>query len=237
MNELIDKLLPYERNLFFTLNGSDSVLIDNAMWTYTGILTWLPMVVFIFYIAFRNQNIREILLVLGAIVLLVALSDQLSSSFFKPIFKRHRPTHHADFMNLVDIVRGYRGGQYGFISGHATNSFGIAVFFSLLFKNRFVTVFMIFWAALSSYSRIYLGVHFISDIVAGMFFGSLIGILVYRIYVWSRMRFLKIAPIEKGKSIYSKKEGNTLAIGMISYIILVILFSPFLSSISHTILP
>lgn len=237
MNEFIDKLLPFERDIFFAVNGSESVLLDNAMWTYTGILTWVPMVVFILYIAFRNQMLKEGLLVLGALALVILLSDQLSSSFFKPIFKRYRPTHHPDYMHIVDIVRDYRGGQFGFISGHATNSFGLAVFFSLLFKNKFVTGFMIFWALLNSYSRIYLGVHFISDIVAGLFFGTLIGFLVYEIYIWVRVKFFKTPYNEKRKSIYLKKDGNTLAVGIISYIILIILLSPLLTTLSHSIIP
>lgn len=237
MNDLIDKLLPFERDIFFAINGSESVLLDNAMWTYTGILTWVPMVVFILYIAFRNQMLKEGLLVLGALALVILLSDQLSSSFFKPLFKRYRPTHHPDYMHIVDIVRDYRGGQFGFISGHATNSFGLAVFFSLLFKNKFVTGFMIFWALLNSYSRIYLGVHFISDILAGLLFGSLIGFLVYEIYIWVRVKFFKTPHNEKRKSIYSKKDGNTLAIGIISYIVLIIMLSPLLTSLSHSIIP
>ena len=237
MNKLIDTFLPLERNLFFALNGSDSVLIDNAMWTFTGVLTWVPMMLFILYIVFRYQKLNEALFILIAIVLLIVLADQISSSIFKPFFKRLRPTHHPDYMNLVDIVRDYRGGQYGFISGHATNSFAVAVFLSLLFKNRFVTIIIAFWALLNSYSRIYLGVHFISDIVGGLILGSLIGFLVYAVYTWSRMRLFKIPQVEKRKRIYSSKNGNTLAIGMISYIALIILLSPFLTSISHSIIP
>ncbi len=236
MNELIDKLLPYERTLFFDLNGSNSVFWDNAMWTYTGVLTWIPMVLFILYIAFKNQLLKEGLLVLGSIALVILLSDQLSSSFFKPVFHRYRPTHHPDFKDFVDIVKEYRGGQYGFISGHATNSFGLAVFFSRLFRNKLVTIFMILWATLNSYSRVYLGVHFISDIVGGLIFGSLIGLLVYEIYIWIRVRYYKVPPSEKRISIYSKKDGNILGIGIISYITIVLLSSSILNSISHSII-
>lgn len=237
MNALIDKLLPYERDLFFAINGSESVFWDNAMWTYTGLLTWMPMLVFILYIAFRNQMLKEGLLVLCALALVILFSDQLSSSVFKPLFKRYRPTHHPDYKLLVDIVKDYRGGQYGFISGHATNSFGLAVFFALLFKNKYVTAFIIFWAALNSYSRIYLGVHFISDILAGLFFGSFIGFLVYELYAYARVRFFKTPPSEKRKSIYSKRDGNILGIGIISYITLIILLGPVLTSVSHSIIP
>ncbi len=237
MNDLIDKLLPFEKNAFLALNGSDSLFWDNVMWTYTGVLIWAPMVVFILYIVFRNQMLKEALLVLGALALVILFSDQLSSSFFKPLFKRHRPTHHVDYMHLVDTVKGYRGGQYGFISGHATNSFGIAVFLLLLFKNKLVTGFMILWATLYSYSRIYLGVHFISDILAGLLFGSIIGLLVYKIYGYARVRFFAITVNEKRKSIYSIKDGNTLAIGIVSYLVFITLLSFLLTSLSHSIIP
>ena len=237
MNSFIDKILPFERDLFLALNGSGSAFWDNAMWTFTSIVAWVPILLFVFYIAFRNKMFKEGFLVLISIVLVIFLSVYLSASFFKPFFKRFRPTHHPDFKDIVNIVNSFRGGQYGFISGHATNSFGIAMFISLLFKNKYVTSSIFFWALLNSYSRIYLGVHFISDIVAGLFFGSLIGLLVYEIYAWIRVGFFKASTIEKRKSIYSKKEGNTLAIVIISIIVLIIILSPVLTSLSHSIIP
>jgi len=105
--------------------------------------------------------------------------DQVASSFFKPLFERFRPTHHPDFKEMVDIVNGYRGGRYGFISSHATNSFGLAVFISLLFRHRRVTISVVCWALLNSYTRIYLGVHFISDILAGIIVGTILAFLLY----------------------------------------------------------
>ncbi len=237
MNNFIDKFLPFERDLFFALNGSDSIFWDNAMWTFTSIVSWLPIILFILYITLKNQVFKEGLLVLMSLTLVVFLSVHLSSSFFKPLFQRFRPTHHPDYMDLVRIVNNFRGEQYGFISGHATNSFGIAIFLALLFKNKFVTAFFLFWAVLNSYSRIYLGVHFISDIVAGLFIGSLIGLLVYEIYVALRVRFFNVTSIDKRESIYSKKDGNILAIVGFSYIALLIILSPVLNSLSHTIIP
>ncbi len=233
MTELIDKLLPFERGLFLFLNGSDSSFLDNAMWTYTSMLTWLPMFAFILFITFKNQKLKEGLLVIVSVALVILLCDQISSALIKPAFKRFRPTHHPDYMNLVDIVRDYRGGLYGFISSHAANGFGIAIFFSLLFRNKFVTLFFIFWAALSSYSRIYLGVHFISDILGGLLLGSFIGLFVYQLYLWFRVWVFKIPIADMRKSIYSKRNGNILGVGIISYIVLVLLLSPFLTAISH----
>ena len=237
MNEFIDKFLPFERELFFLLNGSNSTMLDNVMWTYTGLLTWMPMLVFILYIAFKHQKLKEGLLVILSVALVLVLCDQISSFVIKPAFKRFRPTHHPDYMNLVDIVRGYRGGRFGFISGHASNSFGLAVFFILLFRNRWVTIFMLSWAMLNSYTRIYLGVHFISDIIGGILLGSIIAIVVYQLYIWFRVWIYKIPIADMRKSIYSRRNGNILGVGIVSYILLVILLSPFLSAISHSIIP
>lgn len=237
MNELIDKLLPLERKLFLFLNEGGSVFWDNAMWTYTGIVTWVPMVLFILYIAFRNQELKEGLLVLVSIALVLLLSNLISASFFKPTFQRYRPSHHPDYKDLVNIINDFRGGDYGFISGHATNSFALAFFFSQLFKNRLVTFSMMFWATLNSYSRIYLGVNFISDIVAGFIVGLLIGLLVYEVYIRMRTRYFDVLPSAKKESIYSKKHGNVLGIVIFLYIVLIILFSPLLTSFSHSVIP
>lgn len=237
MNEFINKFLPLERGLFLTLNETISDFWDNAMWTYTGIATWLPMMIIILYVAIHNQQLKEVILVLASILLVFLLSNLISGYFFKPVFQRYRPSHHPDYRDLVNIVNGFRGGDYGFISGHATNSFALAFFFLRLFKNRLLTIAMILWATLNSYSRIYLGVHFISDIVAGFIVGTIIGLLVYEIYIAQRVRHFNISLSEKRKSIYSQKRGYILGSVMISYITLIIIFSPYLTSFSHSIIP
>lgn len=237
MNEFINKLLPFERDLFLALNGSDSLFWDNAMWTFTGLVTWVPMFLFILYIVFQKQQHKEGLLVLMSILLVLLFSNLVSASFFKPLFQRYRPSHHPDFKDLIALVNDFRGGDYGFISGHATNSFALAFFLSLLFRNQIVTISMLLWAILNSYSRIYLGVHFISDIVAGFIMGSLIGLFVYNIYVRIRSRYFKISNTDIKNNIYSQKQGNILGAVIILYIAFVILFSPLLSSFSHSIIP
>ena len=237
MNELIDKLLPLENDLFLALNGGTSVFWENAMWTYTGLVTWIPMVLFILFVAFRNQQVKEGLLVIASILMILVLANVITELFFKPYFQRNRPSHHSDYKDIVKILNDFRGGDYGFISGHATNSFGLAIFFSRLFRNKFVTFSMMFWAILNSYSRVYLGVHFISDILAGFIIGILIGILVYKFYVWMRVRYFRVSTTDRRKTIYSEKMGNMLGIAILSYIALVIVFSPLLTTFSHSIIP
>lgn len=232
MKESVENLLPLERDLFLTLNGSDSVFLDNMMWTISGRFVWIPLLLFILFVFFYKTPRKEAILTTVFFILLFVACDQISSGFFKPFFERFRPTHHPDFKDVVDIVNGYRGGRFGFISGHATNSFGLAVFLSLIFKNRWLTSLLLFWAVLNSYSRIYLGVHFISDIVAGMLVGILVAFVLYEIYLWVHFRLFTVPNRHKRKSVHAAN-GPFLARFAAIYLALVIIFSPILATLPH----
>jgi undecaprenyl-diphosphatase len=188
---MLEQILEYERGAFLWLNGSHNTFWDNFMWLYTGQIVWIPALLLIIFLLFYKQDWKEALLIVLSIVLLFTLCDQFSSSICKPYFMRLRPTHHPDFMEYVKIVNDYRGGSYGFISGHAANAFGFAVFTLLLFRNRLFTISILLWSTLMAYSRIYLGVHFISDIIPGILTGTLFGFGIYRLYVFLRHKLLK----------------------------------------------
>jgi len=98
------------------------------------------------------------------------------------VFAHPRPTHYPGIMEQVRTLYNYTGGKYGFISGHATNCFGFASFTVLLFRNKPYSIVAISWAVMVSYSRIYLGVHFLSDIVGGMISGIIVGFFIYKLY-------------------------------------------------------
>ena len=121
------------------------------------------------------------IVVLAALMILV--SDQLSN-LAKDTFQRLRPSNEPGLM--VHLVNAYKGGDYGFYSGHATNNFSIAVFLIVLAGKRFKWIWMIAlsYALIISYTRIYLGVHFPGDIIGGAIMGSLIGYLSGRLGVY-----------------------------------------------------
>lgn len=232
MKEAVEQWLPLERDLFFALNGSDSLFLDQAMWTISGRFVWIPLFLFILLLFFYKKPRKEAFLVTLFFILLLVASDQISSAVFKPIFERLRPTHHPDFKDLVDIVNDYRGGLYGFISGHAANSFALATFLALVYRNRWTTLAAFFWATLNSYTRIYLGVHFISDIVGGMVVGTVIALLIYELYYLLRKRLFRI-PDAAPKGVYDHRRGNLLAIFIALYLIILVAFSPLLASLPH----
>lgn len=179
----MEELIHFDKQLLLALNGSDSAFLDSVIMTLTTAQTWIPLYVALFYVVWRaNRTAREILLILAAAGLCVLLAGTIDDSIVKPLVARWRPTHDPEIGALVDTVNGYRGGNYGFFSAHASNTFSLAVFFSLLMRQRLLTVFLIGWSLVNCYTRIYLGVHYPGDITVGLLWGGLVGWLVYRFY-------------------------------------------------------
>jgi len=189
---MLEQILEYERGAFLWLNGNHNPFWDSFIWLYTGQIVWIPALILFVFFLFYKKDRKEALLILLSFVLIIILCDQISSHICKPYFMRFRPTHHPDFMNYVHTVNNYRGGNYGFISGHAANAFGFATFALFLFRNRLFTFTILGWSTLMVYTRIYLGVHFISDIIGGIIVGLLLGFGIYRLFVFLRRKLLQL---------------------------------------------
>ncbi len=184
----METILQLDRELLLYLNSFNSPLFDNFFWVITSVIIWVPLYAAILYVVFKEQGIKGFVAVL-ALALLVTLCDQISSNIFKEGFERLRPSRDPSLEGLVDLINGKRGGKFGFVSSHATNSFGLAAFSLLLFRYRWYTVFILFWASLNSYSRIYMGVHYPGDILGGIILGVLLGVFVYWFYKKVAARF------------------------------------------------
>lgn len=180
----MDFLLQIDRQLLLLFNGSNSLFIDGMAATLTSTLTWVPLYISLFWLVMRNnENVRQIFMVVLTCALCFLLSDGFAEGIVKPLVARLRPCQDPTFKMLVDTVKGICPRDYSFFSAHASNTFSIAVFFSLLVRQRTFTVFMVSWSLVNCWTRLYLGVHFPSDILVGLIWGAIVGVGVYIFYV------------------------------------------------------
>ena len=181
-----------DQSVFFFLNGFHNQFFDTFFWYATKGLTYLPLYLIALWLAYKQFGKKFWLLFLF-VVLTFLLTDQ-SCDLIKQTVCRLRPTYNPDIASLVHIVNGYRGGDYGFPSAHACNTFGMAVFlYGVMRPKRWgLTLAFFTWATVMSYSRIYLGVHYLSDILCGAALGASIGLGM--VFVVRKLPFFKKSP-------------------------------------------
>jgi undecaprenyl-diphosphatase len=180
----MDSIIELDKKLLLFLNSLHHPWLDPVMYYLTKTFFWLPLYVFMIFLIFKNYKSRGWYVLLGAAITVI-LADQITSSLMKPFFARFRPSHEPTLKGLVHIINDYRGGLYGFASSHAANTFGTALFVWLVLRPYYKWIGWVFlWAALMTYTRIYLGVHYPGDIIVGAIVGLTSGWIGFRCSTW-----------------------------------------------------
>ena len=190
---MFEEILKLDSKLFLFLNNLGTTKFDAFWLSLSKIEANIVMYLFLIFLFFHIKKLRPkflyIFYLLFVIALMITITDQ-GSNFFKDSFQRLRPCYNESISDSLRLVKENCGGKYGFFSAHASNSFSLAIFFGLLFKNRirYMIIITTVYASLISYSRIYLGVHFPIDIIVGSSFGIFVGFIIYS-FVY--LKFLK----------------------------------------------
>lgn len=182
----MDGLLLWDEQLLLAINGSHRSWLDALMVTVSNRWVWIPLYVVLAGLIYWKRGKGELLWALMIAIPVFLVADQLASGILKPLVARPRPCHEQHLQVLL-WNGGWRcGGPYGFASSHASNFFALATYLGWLLRGkvRFAWPFLIMVAAIVSVSRVYLGVHYPTDVLAGATIGGasgMLGIVLFRL--------------------------------------------------------
>ena len=218
--------------LLHFFNGSQSAIFDQFILTLTNGLTWIPLYIALFVMVLKNnESMSQIFIIVGCCAMGVIFSAGVDDLLVKPLVSSPRPAQDLAIKYTIDTALGYRESGFSFFSAHAANTFTLAIYMIFLVRNRAFTIAMTLWSLLNCYTRLYLGVHYPSDILCGLLFGTAVGSVAY----WIHLRlYYKVTPHFRYVSEAYTKTGYSIGdIDMvIATLVLTLIYALFKSVLS-----
>jgi undecaprenyl-diphosphatase len=172
---LADRLLAYladwDTAAFLLLNGLHSPLVDTVMRQVSSPWVLVPIHLLVLVVLLRRRSWRTRGTLLAVLLLVVAI-DLAGAHLIKDLAQRPRPSQEESLAGVIHLLGGRRSGTYGFASTHTAYAFALATYAWLVLRRSRLTLLVFAWAALVGYSRIYIGLHYPGDVLAGAFWGA-----------------------------------------------------------------
>lgn len=185
---MMEFLFNLDRDILIFFNNLGTESWDGFWLLVTKQLNWIPIFLIILYLVFTQYGWKHSLLIILMIALLLLITDQTTNHLFKFRFERLRPSSNPDLDGLIRAVK--TSHTFSFISGHASNSMAACFFLYTVLKSRVKYIEIMFlWPLIFAYSRIYLGLHYPSDIIVGYIWGIVTALLVLKLYVLLRDKY------------------------------------------------
>lgn len=181
-------ILDLDRKLTVAINSFHAEWADGIFYCLSETWTWSPLAIVLICLGWREWGWRRLLCVVASVLLCLLLSDQLCN-VIKNTVCRLRPTHEPSLAGTIHTVYGYVGGEYGFCSAHACNTCCVALFSCLVVRRWWYALAGSVWVLLNCWSRIYLGVHYLGDILGGLLLGAIISCLMFLLYNYLTVRY------------------------------------------------
>ena len=177
---MLDELLKLDKLVLVFLNSLGSQQFDGSWLFITKQINWTPFFLVIGYLIQKKTGWKNLGIAV-VFITLILLCCNTTVELCKSTFMRLRPCNDPEINQIIRIV--HKTSTFSFFSGHAANSMATMTFLYLILKKHYKYSYLIFlYPLIFAYSRIYLGVHFPSDILTGYLVGIVFGIVFYKIY-------------------------------------------------------
>lgn len=186
---MLERLVHIDTDILLAINGWHAPWADKLMWIISAKETWIPLyLLLIGLLVWRYRQpaidaqwkwmkkVPVCVVMILVIAMAVGAADFIASGILKDWVARPRPTRVPELDGVLHLVNGYRSGRYGFVSSHAANTMAVALLFSLIWRKKIATIGLMLWVAANCYSRMYLGVHYPTDILGGLIVGALVAL-------------------------------------------------------------
>jgi len=185
---MLEGLINLDKKLFIFLNNLGSKPFDSIWLLITKQFNWIPFFLLLLVILYKKIGIKQLGIALLTIAALLTFTNEITD-VIKFAVQRSRPCNDIELEGLIRVV--HDSNTYSYFSGHAANSTAAMMFIFLILRHYYKFSYLIFlYPLIFAYSRIYLGLHFPLDILSGYIFGSMTGILFYKIYKKIEFRIL-----------------------------------------------
>ena len=190
---MIESLESFDRCMVLYINGGNTDVLDHFMWFFSGPFIIIPIIFMISWSLYKTYSLKQSGVILLGIFIAVGLADLCSVYLFKDVFMRYRPSHHAELfgeLHFHKFANGdfYRGGLYGFVSSHAANYFALFIIAWSIINQYWIRMTLLVITLIILYSRVYLGVHYVSDVICGAILGYLIAKLALHFLILKQIK-------------------------------------------------
>lgn len=176
----MERLNSLDQTLTAAINGWNCPVADAVMVFASKVYVWVPLYLAVIIWYFCRFPWRKALAIVATLILAFVFTDKFSHFLKEGVYLRLRPCEDPVFSTSIRLLEKH-GSLYGFPSGHACNTFCFALLTSLTARRKWWPLVAFGWAALVSYSRIYVGKHYFGDVLGGTLLGLASALLIYLI--------------------------------------------------------